>query len=147
MKAEIVATSLKNAREQISDSLLVAMILKGLPMQYKTFITVITKTEREMSFMEFKVALRSFEETDKCQPKSLTSGERVMTAQSAQRTFKRDVRPNNSVTCYTCGKPGHKSFECRSGREDKRAERELQINDARHKLLSQERFRESCQRC
>ena len=39
-------------------------------MQYNTFKTVVTQREREMSFTEFKVALRSFEETEKCQQPS-----------------------------------------------------------------------------
>ena len=64
LKAETAATSLKSAGEEISDSLLVAMVLKGLPTQYNTFKTVATQREREMSFSEFKVALRSFEETE-----------------------------------------------------------------------------------
>ena len=42
LRAETAATSLKSAGEQISDSLLIAMILKGLPVQYDTFTTVIT---------------------------------------------------------------------------------------------------------
>ena len=35
IKAETAATSLKNAGEIISDSMLIAMILKGLPSSYK----------------------------------------------------------------------------------------------------------------
>ena len=66
LKAETAATSLKSAGEEISDSLLVAMV-NGLPTQYNTFKTVVTQREREMSFTEFKVALCSFEETEKCQ--------------------------------------------------------------------------------
>ena len=70
LKAETAAMSLKSAGEEISDSLLVAMVLKGLPTQYNMFKTVVTQREREMSFTEFKVALRSFEETEKCQQPS-----------------------------------------------------------------------------
>ena len=106
------------------------MVLKGLPAQYKTFTTVITQKENEMSFTEFKVAFRSFEETEKCQQPSASgvTDDQVMTAQPAQRTFGRDARSSNSgggaapasvITCYACGKAGHKSFECRSGRTTK----------------------------
>ena len=38
IRAEIAATSLKAAGEVISDGLLVAMTLKGLPTKYKTFL-------------------------------------------------------------------------------------------------------------
>ena len=84
LKAETAATSLKSAAEEISDSLLVAMVLKALPTQYNTLKTVVTQREREMSFTEFKVALRSFEEMCQ-QPPASGVTERVMTAQPTQR--------------------------------------------------------------
>ncbi|KAK3883860.1 hypothetical protein Pcinc_011828 [Petrolisthes cinctipes] len=73
IKAEKAATSLKSANEVIIDSLLVAMVLKGLPHSYKTFATVVTQREKEWTFMEFKVQLRSYEETEKaCKPHKKT---------------------------------------------------------------------------
>ena len=113
LKAETAATSLKSAGEEISDSLLVAMVLKGLPMQYNTFKTVVTQSERDMSFTEFKVALRSFEETEKCQqPSASDVTDRVMTAQPTLRTRSNrsagraaPTNPSDSViTCYACGR-------------------------------------------
>lgn len=53
IKAETAATSLKTAGEIISDSLLIAIILKGLPPIYKTFCTVITQKEKMMTSVEF----------------------------------------------------------------------------------------------
>ena len=50
------------------------MVLKGLPTQYNTFKTVVTQRERDMSFTEFKVALRSFEETEKLVPTTIGIG-------------------------------------------------------------------------
>ena len=55
IRAEKAATSLKNAGEVISDSLLVAMVIKGLPLSYKTFSTVVTQREKQWAFVEFKV--------------------------------------------------------------------------------------------
>ena len=42
IRAEEASNSLKNAGEEISDRLLTAMVLKGLPSDYKSFCTVIT---------------------------------------------------------------------------------------------------------
>ena len=126
LNAETAATSMKSAGEEISDSLLVAMVLKGLPTQYNTFKTVVTQREREMSFTEFKVALRSFEETEKCQqPSASVVADRVMTAQPTQRTRSNNsagrAAPTNAsvITCYACGKVGHTSYDFRSGKNAK----------------------------
>ena len=95
------------------------MVLKGLPGQYKTFTTVVTQKEREMLFMEFKVALRSFEETEKCQQPSASgvNGDRVMTAQPAQRTFGRDASARDRAIawagpriCFPLNAPGSVIF-------------------------------------
>ena len=60
IRAEKAATSLKNAGEVISDSLLVAMVIKGLPLSYKTFSTVVTQREKQWTFVEFKVQIKKF---------------------------------------------------------------------------------------
>ena len=71
LRAETAAASLKTAGETISDSLLIAMILKGLPQtRFKPFSTVVTQKDKALSFSEFKVALRSFEETEKISSES-----------------------------------------------------------------------------
>ena len=49
IRAETAATSLKAAGEVISDGLLVAMTLKGLPPSYKTFSTVVMQKETQIS--------------------------------------------------------------------------------------------------
>ena len=96
LRAETAATSLKTERETISDSLLIAMILKGLPQtRFKSFSTVVTQKDKQMSFGEFKVAQRSFEETKKLFSES-TKEDTVMKV----------------IVCHECGKPGHKQAEC-----------------------------------
>ena len=54
---------LRNAGEVVTDSLLIAMLLKGLPGSYRPFVVVITQGDKVQTFQEFKVALRSFEDT------------------------------------------------------------------------------------
>ena len=48
------------------------MVLNGLPEDHKTFSDIVSqhdKKEDEMNFQEFKVALRSYKETEKsCTP-------------------------------------------------------------------------------
>ncbi|KAJ8043248.1 hypothetical protein HOLleu_10252 [Holothuria leucospilota] len=65
IRAETVAISLKTSGETKSDSLLIAMVLKGLPPKFKPFSTVITQKDKASKFNEFKVALRSFEKAEK----------------------------------------------------------------------------------
>ena len=68
LRAEASVAALKNAGEEVGDSLLIAMILKGLPPKFKAFNTVITQKDKQPTYPEFKVSLRAFEENEK--PKS-----------------------------------------------------------------------------
>ena len=65
IRAESVATALKNAGETVTHSLRKAMVLKGLPKSYKPFVVVVTQGEKQQTFSEFKASLRSFEDTEK----------------------------------------------------------------------------------
>ena len=102
IRAETASASLQSAGETISDALLVAMVLKGLPHEYKTFSTVISQKNEIISFKDFKIALRSYEETEKSQ--NLTkSFDNVM-----------KLKPEKSVIrCHYCNKIGHTESQCR----------------------------------
>ena len=63
IRTENISIALKEAREVISDRLLIAMTLKGLPQNLKPFTMVITQ-KKTLTFSEFKVCLRSYEETE-----------------------------------------------------------------------------------
>ena len=65
LRAEKAAASLKATGEVISDGLLVSMALKGLSEVYKTFSTVISQRDPQVTFSEFKIPLRNFEETER----------------------------------------------------------------------------------
>ena len=43
IRAETAAAALRNAKEEVSDSLLIAMVLKGLPDNYKPIVVVVTQ--------------------------------------------------------------------------------------------------------
>ena len=56
IRAETAAISLTTVGEVISDSLLMAMCLKGLPNKYNSFATVIKQKDDKMDFVKFKSA-------------------------------------------------------------------------------------------
>ena len=104
LRAETSATALKAAGEVISDSLLTAMVLKGLPDGFRALSIVITQKKEEVTFGELKSALRSFEENEKCRYGE-NGKDNVM-------KIKENV-PNSKSLCYSYGKPGHKKFQCK----------------------------------
>ena len=121
IRAENIAAALNGAGETISDGLLVAMVLKGLPDNFKPFTTVITQRENPLNFAEFKVALRNFEDQEKVHDSESDSS--VLNVQT--KWYKQNgngVQKNYSGatggvkfqgTCHSCGIKGHKSYECR----------------------------------
>ena len=64
IRAETAIMALRNAKETLSNGLIIAMILKGLPESYQPLAIHITQST------EFKVQLRSFEETEKFNTKA-----------------------------------------------------------------------------
>jgi hypothetical protein len=83
IRAENVATALRTSEEVISDTLLIAMVLKGLPSRFKTFSAIIVQQDKrhvincdEMTFDEFQTALRRYEESERS--RSSDTGENVM---------------------------------------------------------------------
>ena len=111
LRAETAAASLKTTGETVSDSLLIAMVLKGLLADYKTFSAIVTQRnekDKEMKFQEFRTLLRSYEERVKSRTPSTPGEDSVMNCKQ------KSPPANGSITCYSCGQPGHKSPECRS---------------------------------
>ena len=101
IRAETAATAFKTAEEIISDGLLIAMVLKGIIYHeiIKHFQPLFYK--EQMTFSEFKTALRKYEENEKsCNPRD--NQDNVMF--SKQRF---------TGKCFKCDKQGHESSECR----------------------------------
>ena len=70
IRAEAAAAALKNSGETIGDSLLIAMILKGLPSTFNSFKTVVTQNDKQPTFQQFKVTLHAYEESEHSNTKS-----------------------------------------------------------------------------
>ena len=81
LRAEKSVISLRAAGEQISESLLIAMVLKGLPDEYKAFVAITTQSENVQDFIRFKSSLKNFEETENSR-KSNDNKNSVMKANS-----------------------------------------------------------------
>ena len=69
IRTENISNTLKESGEVISNGLLITMTHKGLPPNFKPFTMVITQKKKTLTFSEFKVCLKSNEETEHmCHP-------------------------------------------------------------------------------
>ena len=107
LKGERLANSLLTAGETLSDSLIVAMLLKGLPAEYNAFVAVVTQNEDNYrDFSKFKVSLKNFEDT-------------LRNTRGRDDSIMRSSEGGNrhggggGGTCYACNGSGHKAPNCK----------------------------------
>ena len=128
LRAENAATGLREAGENISDGLLVAMVLKGLPPHFKSFVAVVTQADKDWSFKDLKSSLRDYEDTEKARASDGDSS--VMRVQMTGRNNKNNKnggKDMSDVTCHTCGVPGHISPRCPNKSKNKNKEFSSQL--------------------
>ena len=123
IRAENAATALVNAGEVVSDQLLMAMVMKGLPTAYKPFVVVVNTTDKIADFAEFKTALRSFEENEKASAENNNNNNDLENSRVLQANFQRmqvrdtgyeesQTQQKNKKRCYNCGSDGHLAANC-----------------------------------
>ena len=111
IRTERSATGLRAAGEQITDNLIIAMILEGLPESYKPFVVVHTQLGKCKTLTEFKAALNTFANTEALRSPRPISAMASKTQHMAQKSTQ---KCSKTLQCLSCGKMGHKSWDCRS---------------------------------
>ena len=107
IRAEKTAIALKSAEENISDALLIAMVLKGLPDDYKAFVAIVTQSEKMDTFQKFKQSLRNFDETEK------TRNTKELSGATVSDSVMKVIKSPKQIICYNCGIAGHKAPQCK----------------------------------
>ena len=125
IRGERAATGLRTAGEQISDNLIIAMLLKGLPESFKPFVVVHTQLDKVKTLAEFKSSLHNYASTEAMRTQREMST--AMFAQSKPSPIKcvacgkmghaaKKCRSKDKIKCAFCGKPGHVEAVCRNKR-------------------------------
>ena len=119
IRAERASNGLRSAGENISDNLVIAMILKGLPEFYKAFVVVHTQMDKYKTLIKFKAALVNYANTEALRAPTAQSCALSSTSSITQSTHKRyrkstDTQPLDKTQCLSCGKQGHQSTNCYS---------------------------------
>ena len=115
IRAETIAAALRDAEETISDSLLIAMVLKGLPCEFKPFVVVMNE-KGKITFNEFKVALRNFEDNDNLNKTTSTDESVMAVGASATHHEHSRFKRNMKRWCNKCRSDTHDTTFCKRKR-------------------------------
>ena len=117
LRAETCKAKLTEAGETVSDGLLIAMLLRGLPSNFASFSTLVSQ-QGDLSFTKFKTSLRTFEENEKArlEHQSDLQSDNVMKTFQNPAYSKPKQKPNyngaKQKLCHICKDPNHLANTC-----------------------------------
>ena len=123
IRAEELCYDLEEAGETVSDSMLTSLVLKGLPREYESFVTVKNYSggEVKLEFATLKKELLNYEMAQKPlanQEFSNSSFQKVQCHGCKQFGHKASVCRSRNVKCHNCNEMGHMAKYCSAPRKE-----------------------------
>ena len=114
IRAEDLSSSLDQAGEKISETLLISVVLKGLPDSFDYFKTVHDFSKTKASFSDVEKALKNFANSQKDANSSGGSFALVSEVSRGRDGGRGSSRGSSkfSGACFRGGKPGHRKNQC-----------------------------------
>ena len=98
LRTESIVARLKEVRETLSESLLVAMVLEGLLETFKSFSTLLMAQNFDnMSFLKFKAVLKNFDENEKAFTDHHNDRDNVLNVSMIRITAERQMLPPHTL--------------------------------------------------
>ena len=113
IRAQELSARLEHAEEHLSEPLLNAMVLNGLPERYEQFV-VQESFNPAGSFVELRTKLMKYEES-RIHVEShvaMTSKKTKSKHKSSSKYYAPPKSNSGQLTCYCCGMKSHMKFEC-----------------------------------
>lgn len=121
IRAEDMKLSLSEVGETISDQMLCSVVLKGLPRDFASFVTVVNYGNSATTFTSLKRDLLNYSNdiNHNVSSSSFYSGgqssAKCFTCRKPGHQKANCPEKNKGVVCFTCNKPGHYAKECKNG--------------------------------